>query len=75
MDYALLENVILGVKILAAVITGLFLASLFSQDMRRRMKKRYRSSKDFYSEKALSNTDRKFAYDEVEEKRLGRGIK
>ena len=29
MDYALLENVILGVKILAAVITGLFLASLF----------------------------------------------
>lgn len=75
MNYAVLNNVILGVKIFSALVVGLFLATLFSEDMRRRIKKRYRNAKEAYEERAMETTDKKFAYDEIDEKLLSQGIK
>jgi hypothetical protein len=75
MDYATFDSIILGVKIFAAVVTGLFLASLFSEDMRRKFKKRYRMAKDQYTEKQRGTADKRFAYDEIDEKLMSQGIK
>lgn len=74
-DYELFTKIVLAVKILAAVITGLLLGSLFSEGMRRKMRNKYRDAKDEYEKSHKQNTDKKFAYDEIEAKLLSQGIK
>lgn len=75
MNLEIFNYVVLGVKIFAAVITGLFLGSLFSEGTRRKLKEGFRNAKDAYERDKMGDPEKKLAYDEIEAKLLSQGIK
>lgn len=70
-----MEIVLLLFKTGIAVPAGLFLASLFRQDLKKKLRQKYRSVRDKSYSKVEADVEKKFAYDAMEEKMLAQGIK
>lgn len=70
-----MEIAIFLLKIVTALLVGLFLASLLQQDLKKKLMKKYKSVREQNFNRVEADSEKKFAYDAMEEKMLAQGIK